>query len=84
MSFPCNICGACCRHLKLAPMYRELDRGDGVCRFLNGNICSIYEKCPLICRIDDAWNVFFKNYVSREEYYRINMEYCKKFQAGDL
>lgn len=45
--FECDKCGECCRHLKDILIYAELDRGDGICRYLKGNLCSIYEERPL-------------------------------------
>lgn len=80
MMFECNQCGECCRHLNLSPLYAELDRGDGICRFLKGNLCSIYELRPLICRVDESFDAFFQNAMSREEYYRLNYEACRKMK----
>ena len=48
--FYCDRCGACCRNLRKSKLYAELDRGDGTCRYLAGNLCSIYENRPLLCR----------------------------------
>lgn len=39
--FKCDKCGECCRHLDKSEEYRELDRGDGVCKYLDQNLCSI-------------------------------------------
>lgn len=78
MMFPCAQCGECCRHLNLSPLYRELDRGDGVCRYLDGNLCSIYEARPLLCRVDECFDLFYQNMISKEEFYRLNHEICKK------
>ncbi len=77
MMFPCNQCGACCRHVNLSPLYEELDRGDGVCRYLKGNLCSIYEKRPLKCRIDECYDRFFKNQMTRREYYEKTLACCQ-------
>ena len=74
--FECDKCGECCRNLDKSPVYSELDRGDGVCRYLDGNLCSIYEKRPLICRVDDAYDVWFKDSLPKDEYYRLNYEAC--------
>ena len=41
--FECDKCGACCRSLKRSELYSKLDRGDGVCKYLNDNLCSIYD-----------------------------------------
>ena len=40
--FKCDKCGECCRHLDESELYQEIDRGDGVCKFLTDNLCSIY------------------------------------------
>lgn len=75
--FKCDMCGECCRNLKESELYAELDRGDGICKYLEGNLCSIYENRPLLCRIDESYNTFFKETVNIEEYYRLNYEACK-------
>ena len=76
MMFKCDKCGLCCRNLKKSDLYAELDRGDGICRFLNGNLCSIYNERPLLCRIDESYDAFFKDQVTIEEYYRLNYDVC--------
>lgn len=75
--FKCDKCGECCRNLHKSPLYKDLHDGDGVCRYLKGNECSIYENRPLICRIDDSYEVFFKQELSYEEYLQLNYESCK-------
>lgn len=79
--FRCSCCGECCRNLNNSLIYSKLDRGDGVCIYLNGNLCSIYEKRPLICRIDECYDAYFKKICTREEYYELNYKACKKLQA---
>lgn len=76
MSFHCDACGACCRNLQQSSLYAELDRGDGTCRYLSGNVCSIYEERPLLCRIDESYYAFFQREISLDEYYRLNYEAC--------
>jgi len=39
--FQCDRCGCCCRNLHKSEIYAELDRGDGVCKYLLGNLCTI-------------------------------------------
>lgn len=78
--FQCEKCGVCCRSLGLSPLYSALDRGDGVCRHLCGNLCSIYENRPLLCRVDESYEVFFKGQVSREDYEKLNHEACHKLK----
>lgn len=78
--FPCSQCGQCCRHLKGVALYADLDRGDGVCRYLKGNLCSIYKIRPLKCRIDESYELFFKDKMTREEFYELNLEVCRRLQ----
>lgn len=79
MKFRCIKCGECCRHLYLSDIYKDLDRGDGVCLFLRGNLCSIYSNRPLICNIDKGYSLF-KGLVTKEYYYQINYKFCNKLQ----
>lgn len=81
-SFSCDRCGLCCRHIKNIELLKELDDGTGTCRFLNRetNLCSIYNSRPLICNVDDAYEIFFKENMTREEYYMLNYSACKKFK----
>lgn len=76
--FQCKKCGACCRHLSLSPIYAELDRGDGICKYLSGNECSIYEERPLLCNVDKAYDIYFRPYISRAKYYEITKRACDK------
>lgn len=75
--FKCDKCGECCRNLSLSPNYADLDRGDGVCKYLQGNLCSIYSTRPLKCRIDESYKAFFANSISLEEYYKLNYDACE-------
>ena len=76
--FKCNKCGICCRNLDKSDLYKQLDRGDGVCKYLNKNLCSIYQERPLICRIDESYEAYFSEVYSKEEYYKLNYEACQK------
>lgn len=78
--FPCERCGECCRHVGLSELYRNLDRGDGVCRYLKGDLCSIYQTRPLLCRIDESYNRFFSEEMTREEFYRANLQACSELK----
>lgn len=70
--FKCDKCGECCRHLDESELYQEIDRGDGVCKFLTDNLCSIYDKRPLLCRVDESYELFFKSKMTKDEYDRMN------------
>ena len=72
--------GNCCRNLDKSDVYKELDRGDGVCMYLDGNKCSIYDNRPLLCRIDESYEVYFKDSYSLEEYYKLNYSVCEKLK----
>ena len=51
-----------------------------MCKYLKGNDCSIYEDRPLLCRIDDSYDRMFYSLMSREKFYEINKQACKKLQ----
>lgn len=78
--FPCSQCGACCRNLHLSALYAELDRGDGTCRYLKDNLCSIYQDRPLLCRVEESYDALFCGVMDRESYFRLNLESCVKLQ----
>lgn len=65
MMFLCDKCGLCCRNLNLSEIYADLDRGDGTCKYLQGNLCSIYEKRPLKCRTMKAIMSTFSQFDTR-------------------
>lgn len=78
--FFCEKCGECCKHLDRSDLYKDLDRGDGVCKYLKQNICSIYDKRPIICRVDESYYSFFKEQISLEDYYKLNYDACNKLK----
>lgn len=82
--FKCDKCGECCRNLDKSDLYKDLDRGDGICKYLDGNMCSIYEERPLLCRVDESYEVLFKDIINRSDYYKFNYESCKKLKAKTL
>ena len=84
MMFPCVKCGECCRNLQMSELYKELDRGDGVCKFLDGNLCSIYQTRPLLCRIDESYDYFFKDSMTRDEFYRANLQVCSELKRKHI
>ncbi|PJJ30150.1 YkgJ family cysteine cluster protein [Lacrimispora celerecrescens] len=82
--FPCDKCGECCKNLNKSPVYAELDRGDGICLHLHKNLCSIYETRPLICRIDNCYELFFKDSMTKAEFYSLNHAVCIKLKNHEL
>ena len=80
MMFNCDMCGECCRNLQYSDIYKDLDSGNGVCRYLDGNLCSIYNERPLKCRDDDCYDKFFADKMTREEYYQENYKMCEELK----
>ncbi len=78
--FRCNKCGACCKSLDKSYLYHMLDRGDGVCKYLVNNQCSIYDNRPILCRVDESYMKFYSKLMTSEEYYRLNYEACDKLK----
>lgn len=78
--FKCDRCGLCCRKLKGSPL-AMLDRGDGVCRYLNdNNLCSIYENRPLVCNVDKLYDNQYSGRITREAYHLLQEQACKKLK----
>ncbi len=78
-AFPCTQCGKCCTNVDLAPETALLDRGDGVCRFLDTNtkLCGIYESRPDICRIDLQFRRNYSQQFSWEQFIELNLQVCE-------
>lgn len=77
----CDKCGACCKNLKNNDLYADLDRGDGICKYLNeNNLCAIYETRPDKCNVDKMYELYFKEAFSKDEYNNVNYKACKKLK----
>ena len=81
--FNCDKCGLCCMNVGESLIYEELNRGDGVCRFFDdvSKLCTIYEKRPVLCNVDEAYDHFFSTIMSKKEYYRMNYEACRRLKS---
>ena len=81
--FPCERCGCCCRRVGEVFFARHMAKPDGVCKYLDEatNLCTIYNERPIFCRVDELYEKNLSDKISREDFYRINKEVCKKFQA---
>lgn len=77
MPIDCRGCKAyCCRHV--GRFMKDLDRGDGICLYLsNDNRCQIYDHRPIWCNTDLAYEKYFKDKYTREEYDEINRQACE-------
>jgi Fe-S-cluster containining protein len=76
MKFPCIKCGLCCQSLKNIHFLTEYDSGDGVCRYLFGNLCSIYDKRPEICNVERMYYLYFKKTMNENEFIIANLKSC--------
>lgn len=76
----CTKCGECCRHIDRIPELANYDRGDGVCIHLNGNLCSIYDNRPDICRVDAMYEKQYSKLFSKEVFYLLNLKACRELQ----
>jgi Fe-S-cluster containining protein len=76
MSFHCDRCGLCCRLLTGIPQLAAFDRGDGVCRYLVDNLCSIYENRPDICNVDKMY-IYFSSGMTHKQYDKLMEDSCK-------
>tara|TARA_R100000234_G_scaffold5206_1_gene3809 strand:+ start:309 stop:602 length:294 start_codon:yes stop_codon:yes gene_type:complete len=78
MKFLCSQCGACCRAAgKMdGASYGLPIKKDGSCANLIGDICSIYDKRPDICRVDKMNHK--RPFQSRKSYYIEATKGCHK------
>ena len=81
--FQCDKCGLCCKSIGKIEIFAEMDRGDGICKYLDEktNLCKIYDKRPLLCNLDKSYDYYFSSCMSREEYYAINYAACQELKS---
>ena len=65
--FECNQCGLCCRNIDKIPQLKDFHNGNGICKYLHDNKCSIYDK-------------YFKNQYTRVEFYDLNKMVCEQIK----
>lgn len=80
IEYPCTSCGICCQNIAHIQELKKYDRGDGQCKYLKENKCSIYDIRPLICRVDAMYDSYYKHQISAEEFIAMNLEACKNLQ----
>jgi Fe-S-cluster containining protein len=64
--------------LQHIPVLSAYDTGNGVCRYLVNNLCSIYENRPLICKVEEMYFSFFSDKMTEQDFVRLNIEACAK------
>jgi Fe-S-cluster containining protein len=67
--------------LKNIPALSEYDNGSGVCIFLKNDLCSIYQNRPDICNVEKMYLLYFKDYMTEEEYISKNMDACRRIKS---
>ncbi len=75
LKFSCDYCGLCCQNIGKIVQLKDFDRGNGVCKFLKENKCSIYKTRPEICRVEAMYKYFSP--MSRKSFYELNAQACK-------
>ena len=83
--FDCSKCGLCCRNVYRIPKLSYLADDDGVCRYLDTrtNLCTIYEERPVLCNIDMYYDIFLRDVMTREEFYKQNKVWCDDLIQGN-
>ena len=83
--FHCDRCGLCCMRVSISSEYRDLDRGDGICRHFDckTKLCRIYENRPVKCNVDLMYEMHFKNRMGKEEYYQMNYFACEMLKKEE-
>lgn len=81
--FPCNQCGLCCRNLQGIEALQEYDLGNGTCKYLIDNKCSIYEDRPEICQVDTMFEKYFYKHMNWDQYVLENIKVCQQLQKDN-
>ncbi|MVX66925.1 YkgJ family cysteine cluster protein [Clostridium chromiireducens] len=80
--FKCDKCGVCCKffgEIKFSKEYEYmemLNNGDGKCKYLKNNLCSIYENRPELCNSNKLYLNYYKDKMSKEEFDDFMQEQC--------
>ena len=83
MKFNCDMCGLCCKNIKYSSLSAELDRGDGICKYLRDNLCEIYAERPIFCNVEAYYDRYLSKIMEREDFYKINYEICAELKKID-
>lgn len=80
--FNCSRCGLCCMNIGGSPLFEDLDRGDGVCKYYDdaSKLCTIYEERPVKCNVDLAYGLYFTEVMPIDEFYELNYAVCRELR----
>lgn len=78
MKFPCIACGLCCRMSGKVRQLADLIDASGRCRYFDEttHLCRIYDHRPTVCNVDQMYDLYFHNDMTRKEFYLKNLEAC--------
>jgi Fe-S-cluster containining protein len=62
--------------LAYVPVLSGYDRGNGECRYLYHNLCTIYDERPLICNIEEMYAYCFESIINKNDFYLENLKAC--------
>ncbi len=79
IKFPCTECGACCSSIQGLDFLRDYN-DNGRCIHLQNNRCRIYEKRPVLCNIDEAYERYFSRVMNKLDFYYQNALACNQLQ----
>ncbi len=84
--FKCKRCGLCCKSVSLSPLYAELNRGDGICKYFDNNslLCTIYDHRPLVCNVDAMYETYLAYKMSKNEFYKLNYAGCRALEQAQI
>ena len=82
--FVCDKCGLCCKCLAYSEDGDFLNRGDGVCKYLDEttNLCKIYDFRPEVCRVDKMYKRY-KDKMTWNQYVDMFTSVCDKLKEMD-
>jgi Fe-S-cluster containining protein len=78
VNFICKKCGECCRHIE-AFIAIIPHQDNGICGFLQGDLCAIYENRPDLCDYKRAYK-YVEDYLTEIEYMEKIVYFCEKFR----
>jgi len=64
--------------LQHIPIISEYDKGNGICRYLENNLCGIYKNRPLICNTEEMYRSYFREIMTENEFITMNITACIK------
>jgi hypothetical protein len=67
-AFPCNQCGACCRHVNRASETQFLDRGDGICRHYQMETAVRDKNTSAYFQVDKQYQLNYQQQYSWQEF----------------